>query len=488
MARAGLFESYKNNIEEKVLKEFNPFKTLKGKFDRAQQKKAAASKGKDSRNDIQKSVAALIKDGSLSLEFSLKDIFSLNEKAIPKVKQTKVTPPKEKPADSELEKGAEEETMEDDAAEEIEEAKKPSNVELVKKFMSLTSKGLGFYQPRAFFLLNTENNTICYKFQKDTGKVAFCVYSVDPDEIDVTEYFDTLADGAPEQGDYKQNIYWKKNIVKNVWVWIPKNQKGLETLRKGLKECKDNGIIAKAKNQEKVDVSNIQIKKYFPCLPEKVKESFEKEKALYEFEGNKIVESANGSVSVDVYAVVKLFENGYKELSKLTYDISNEKGKPLSEEFIRNSLKKSLMESSLKDGFKLIWQKETENKKRPIKEAFVEGPGFSDNAHKVHRMKIKRILDKGSLDYDKHSQTLAYDVPIVSGKDVGWSGVEDAKAFFADSGLKVGFATVDGLHYYGFLQLEDEEAEAYLNQYAESKDENDDDWSDLKADILVCWY
>lgn len=486
MARAGLFESYKNNIEENVLNEFNPFKTLKGKFDRAQQKKAAASKGKNSRSDIQKNIATLIRDGDLSLEFSLKDIFSLNEKAVPKVKQTKVNPSKEKPVESE--KDSEEETIEDDAAEEIEEAKKPSNIELVKKFMSLTSKGLGFYQPRAFFLLNTENNTICYKFQKDTGKVAFCVYSVDPDEIDVTEYFDTLAEGAPEQGDYKQNIYWKKNIVKNIWVWIPKNQKGLETLRKGLKECKDKGIIAKAKNQEKVDVSNIQIKKYFPCLPEKIKESLGREKALYEFEGNKIVESANGSVSVDVYATVKLFENGYRELSKLTYDISNEKGKSLSEEFIKDSLKKTLMESSLKDGFKLIWQKGAENRKKSIKEAFVEGPGFSDNAHKVHRMKIKRVLDKGLVAYEEHSQTLAYDVPIVTGNDVGWSDVEAAKTFFADRGLKVGFATVDGLYYYGFLYLEDTEAEAYLNQYSESKDENDDDWSDLKADILICWY
>lgn len=129
-----------------------------------------------------------------------------------------------------------------------------------------------------------------------------------------------------------------------------------------------------------------------------------------------------------------------------------------------------------------------ESTKASIKEAFVEGPGSSDNAHKVYRMKIKKALNQGSIAYDEHSQTLAYDVPIVTGNDVGWSDIETAKEFFAENGLEVGFATVDGLYYYGFLALEDEEAEAYLNQYAETKDENDDDWSDLKADILICWY
>lgn len=128
-----------------------------------------------------------------------------------------------------------------------------------------------------------------------------------------------------------------------------------------------------------------------------------------------------------------------------------------------------------------------ESTKRSIKEAFVEGPGLSDTA-RVHRIKIKKVLDKNSIDYDEHSQTLAYDVPIVTGNYVGWSDIEAVKDFFAENGLKVGFATVDGLYYYGILQLEDEEVEAYLNQYNESKDENDDDWSDLKADILVCWY
>ncbi len=123
----------------------------------------------------------------------------------------------------------------------------------------------------------------------------------------------------------------------------------------------------------------------------------------------------------------------------------------------------------------------------PFKESFVEGPGFSDNSHKVHRMKIKRILDKGSITYNEHSQALAYDVPIVTGNDVGWPDIEATKEFFEDRGLKVGFATVDGLYYYGFLQLEDEEAYAYLSQYSKSKDEDDDDWSDLKADILVCF-
>lgn len=128
-----------------------------------------------------------------------------------------------------------------------------------------------------------------------------------------------------------------------------------------------------------------------------------------------------------------------------------------------------------------------ESTKRSIKEAFVEGPGLSDTA-RVHRIKIKKVLDKNSIDYDEHSQALAYDVPIVTGNYVGWSDIEAVKDFFVENGLKVGFATVDGLYYYGILQLEDEEVEAYLNQYNESKDENDDDWSDLKADILVCWY
>lgn len=128
-----------------------------------------------------------------------------------------------------------------------------------------------------------------------------------------------------------------------------------------------------------------------------------------------------------------------------------------------------------------------EESKKSIKEAFHEGPGFN-GVRSIAKRKIKNLLDKEGIAYDTGSQCLAYDMPLIDASDIGWSSVEKAKAWFAKKGLPIGFGTPDGIHYYGFLALDDEDAQEYLNQYDESKDEDDDDWSDLKADLLISWY
>lgn len=120
-----------------------------------------------------------------------------------------------------------------------------------------------------------------------------------------------------------------------------------------------------------------------------------------------------------------------------------------------------------------------------FEEAFYEGPGYS-NIRNIAKKKIRNLLDKEGIDYDDGSQCIS--CPIITGNDIGWSNIEKAKAWFAKKGMNIGFATIDGLYYYGFVALDDEDAQARYDTYMEGKDEDDDDFSDFDADLLICWY
>ena len=113
----------------------------------------------------------------------------------------------------------------------------------------------------------------------------------------------------------------------------------------------------------------------------------------------------------------------------------------------------------------------------------------SQGARSRIQARITKTLDDNDIEYDTGSQCLAYDVPLLDGADIGWSSIEKAKTWFAKKGLDIGFATPDdGIHYYGFVNLDDEDAQSKLDVYFEPKDEDDDDWSDFTANILISWY
>lgn len=112
----------------------------------------------------------------------------------------------------------------------------------------------------------------------------------------------------------------------------------------------------------------------------------------------------------------------------------------------------------------------------------------SQGARSRIQARITKTLDDNDIEYDTGSQCLTYDVPLLDGADIGWSSIEKAKTWFAKKGLDIGFATPDGIHYYGFVNLDDEDAQSKLDVYFGSKDEDDDDWSDFTANILISWY
>ena len=118
-----------------------------------------------------------------------------------------------------------------------------------------------------------------------------------------------------------------------------------------------------------------------------------------------------------------------------------------------------------------------------------ESEGRYDNAGRYiskKRDKILSVLESAGIEYEDGSQCV--DCPIITGNDVGWSSIEKAKAWFARKGIDIGFGTIDGLYYYGFLNLDDEDAQLKYDKYMENKDEEDDDFSDFGADLLICWY
>ena len=102
------------------------------------------------------------------------------------------------------------------------------------------------------------------------------------------------------------------------------------------------------------------------------------------------------------------------------------------------------------------------------------------------RARVEKVLDNEGIDYESGSQCVS--CPIITANDIGWSNIQKVKAFFEKKGLDFGFATPDGLYYYGWLHLDDEDAQSKLDSYEDGKDDCDDDWSDIDADILVCWY
>lgn len=123
---------------------------------------------------------------------------------------------------------------------------------------------------------------------------------------------------------------------------------------------------------------------------------------------------------------------------------------------------------------------------RGVKSESVKKTSKPMNESSVGKNRITKLLEREGIPFTPRSQTVS--CPIIDGPDVGWSSIEKAKAWFAKKGLDIGFATVDGLYYYGFSNLDDEDAQAKYDDYLEYKDEDDDDWSDFDTDLLICWY
>lgn len=123
--------------------------------------------------------------------------------------------------------------------------------------------------------------------------------------------------------------------------------------------------------------------------------------------------------------------------------------------------------------FSMLRQSKNNSSKKPIKSS------------KQNIQNIQNILDDNDIPLVEN-----YPYPMVDADEVpDWSqSVVTMKLWWKQNDIKLGWATVDGIYYYGFENMSDYEAEAYLDEYFESKNENDDDWSDLNASICVIYY